>query len=359
MESTDGSNSNNSNPAPRLHTGDVIIPNIICRNNGAEDSAFIDPKGNAVVMSDTAYEISKLCKEKGIQFLPVYGIVNDDNDVQSETLRNLEHTKSYMKKEDHEKLKKSIQTDNWTEKAFEAFSAIKIGDIETIRRFLNEGFDFVKTPLNTELGHYAVHVACKYDKVNILKEMHLKCKLDLTVTSFCGKTAYHYASLGSSWKCMEWLMETDPSVADNLENTGKTPLALLVDLFGGLCNFKPKSINWQFFLENKEALCKISVILKHQFPLLDAKQREFVKFFVPDICKDENVVDMVIEEEKRVKCIVCMENYADTLVLPCMHTVVCRGCSLTLKTDPLNSKRCIVCRSNIEEVLYDDQGISF
>jgi hypothetical protein len=52
-------------------------------------------------------------------------------------------------------------------------------------------------------------------------------------------------------------------------------------------------------------------------------------------------------DDSEGKCIICFVNKPETLVLPCLHKVVCIECSDRLKTDPLNKYKCIICRSNI------------
>lgn len=50
------------------------------------------------------------------------------------------------------------------------------------------------------------------------------------------------------------------------------------------------------------------------------------------------------------ECIICFENTADTMVLPCMHAIVCRKCSSKLNNTD-NAKRCILCRQEITSIL--------
>lgn len=63
------------------------------------------------------------------------------------------------------------------------------------------------------------------------------------------------------------------------------------------------------------------------------------------------------EEEKAVKaqvCMVCLDAQADTLVLPCMHSVVCRVCSTGLRNTN-DANICIQCRQPISSIEMDDQ----
>lgn len=54
--------------------------------------------------------------------------------------------------------------------------------------------------------------------------------------------------------------------------------------------------------------------------------------------------------EEPITCIICMDAKADTMVLPCMHQVVCRACSRALQ-DTDNATRCVICRQDIKEVV--------
>lgn len=55
------------------------------------------------------------------------------------------------------------------------------------------------------------------------------------------------------------------------------------------------------------------------------------------------------------ECLVCMSAPADTIILPCAHTVMCRGCWILIKNrDDDTKKRCIMCRTKIESVEYDN-----
>lgn len=63
----------------------------------------------------------------------------------------------------------------------------------------------------------------------------------------------------------------------------------------------------------------------------------------------QNVVVGIEPDE----CLVCWESKPDTIVLPCMHSVVCRACSDRLKTTA-DRDTCVRCRRPIEIVLCDE-----
>ena len=60
------------------------------------------------------------------------------------------------------------------------------------------------------------------------------------------------------------------------------------------------------------------------------------------------------EDEDDGMCLVCYENVADTLVVPCMHQVVCCLCSDKLE-NTADKHRCIRCRQLIKEIYRDEK----
>jgi hypothetical protein len=53
------------------------------------------------------------------------------------------------------------------------------------------------------------------------------------------------------------------------------------------------------------------------------------------------------------ECVVCLGTVANTLVLPCMHCVVCEKCSIRLKSTP-DANQCIQCRKPLTNILLID-----
>ena len=72
---------------------------------------------------------------------------------------------------------------------------------------------------------------------------------------------------------------------------------------------------------------------------------------VLDEQKIEGVIEpKAIEDEGINLCIMCETNPVQTIVLPCMHNIVCHQCSVGLKGTN-NKELCIICRQEIETVL--------
>lgn len=59
------------------------------------------------------------------------------------------------------------------------------------------------------------------------------------------------------------------------------------------------------------------------------------------------------------ECSVCMSAPADTLAVPCGHSVVCAACSrlLAAQVNSTNQKHCVVCRALITHVAYPDNTV--
>jgi hypothetical protein len=57
-------------------------------------------------------------------------------------------------------------------------------------------------------------------------------------------------------------------------------------------------------------------------------------------------------DEDLPECMICNDNFANTLVLPCGHQVVCAACSAKLKNTP-DHHTCVRCRVEITDVLSD------
>ena len=53
------------------------------------------------------------------------------------------------------------------------------------------------------------------------------------------------------------------------------------------------------------------------------------------------------------ECMICMDAPANTMVLPCMHVVVCSGCSAQLSANPNTARTCTRCLQPITEILVE------
>lgn len=63
-------------------------------------------------------------------------------------------------------------------------------------------------------------------------------------------------------------------------------------------------------------------------------------------------------EEEPTECMICLDAPADTLVTPCMHSVVCAACSAQLKNSETPDARiCCRCRCPITGVFYPDNHV--
>lgn len=60
---------------------------------------------------------------------------------------------------------------------------------------------------------------------------------------------------------------------------------------------------------------------------------------------------ITIDDSEEDTCIVCLNRRANTLFLPCGHSIVCKTC-LTEIESTSNRDMCILCRTPITEKLY-------
>lgn len=83
-----------------------------------------------------------------------------------------------------------------------------------------------------------------------------------------------------------------------------------------------------------------------------AKKRAPFRLATPplDARPPSRVSPLAKEEGTGGLCVICLTAPADTMVLPCMHCVVCAGCSRGLVRTP-DAKICVSCRCDIEHVL--------
>lgn len=64
----------------------------------------------------------------------------------------------------------------------------------------------------------------------------------------------------------------------------------------------------------------------------------------------EELINRVEESVEDEECMICMDNVADTMVLPCEHCVVCKTCSIRLRSTN-DAEICVKCRRPITHVL--------
>jgi hypothetical protein len=73
------------------------------------------------------------------------------------------------------------------------------------------------------------------------------------------------------------------------------------------------------------------------------------------VVSKKDTIDIIDVDDERQTCCVCLDNPADTLVLPCMHSCVCHTCSKQLQTSNV-AKICVHCQCPITGVL-ENEGV--
>lgn len=61
----------------------------------------------------------------------------------------------------------------------------------------------------------------------------------------------------------------------------------------------------------------------------------------------------VVEDEED-ECVICLTDPKDTVVVPCRHLCICKGCAERLRTESVQQK-CPVCRGPIDQLLHIDR----
>ncbi len=61
-------------------------------------------------------------------------------------------------------------------------------------------------------------------------------------------------------------------------------------------------------------------------------------------------MDTTQQEKQEELCVICLDKAADTMVLPCEHSVVCHACSKKLESTN-DARLCVQCRRPIEHKL--------
>lgn len=111
--------------------------------------------------------------------------------------------------------------------------------------------------------------------------------------------------------------------------------------------------------------CSSSPCYNHESSWLTDEGRAFVRWIRASLGKSDEAVSsdeeyeerapapiLIIEEKEdwRDECIICMDAKANTIVLPCGHTVVCSACSVKLR-DTNDARTCVRCRRPITSIL--------
>ncbi|CAH6420482.1 Hypothetical protein UVM_LOCUS160 [uncultured virus] len=269
----------------------------------------------------------------------------------------------------------------------------------SVRELVALGAD-PKEVLLPELGLHAVHFAAKHDRLVELQELLDEHGCDMEVRSFSGKTPLHYACMAPAPNAVACLLErgADRRARDN---AGWAPFqyvlgpteAPLERVRKGLLNKLEMASKYrtvcellQWDLGDSKRAAEITDILHHPSvrphqlcarsappsaastsararPVLSPTPSTSCAAAASDgpsgskkrdrerVAAAEREQDPCGDDDEDDLCIVCCDRPANTLVVPCLHCVVCRECSLLLATDRLNAKVCVKCRQPIVAVL--------
>lgn len=173
---------------------------------------------------------------------------------------------------------------------------------------------------------------------------------------------------------LRWLLENGHAAEINVRSkiSNRSPLdyavnglnpeavALLLQ-YGGHCNLSFDAL--PPYIEN---LPVSETMLKNHFRVMDLLPRttpwdERWWRLKSEMERKEQPSEPACKKEKEQEsqmCVVCMKDRANTIVIPCLHKVVCKACSAQLKNDAVNKSICVYCRQPIEGIwLEDDEKI--
>jgi hypothetical protein len=279
-------------------------------------SILVDEEGNPIAVGPPhIFDVANVCAQNNIPFVGVFGIVaphpSADLALTPEDQQRMMATASD---------KKNASVDP------RVYEACKSGDLAAVKQFRD--VDFTK-PI-TNLQQYAVQVAAWHGQPRVLEYLLRDLKLDPNVVSFSGKRALHYAAANLHDECVKLLLEAKAN-AEFRDHRDLLPIQCVL----------PADVT-EVVLPDASMADRLRRVCQH----LESQLQHAPKTLQAWLKKDAG--DAKAKDDGQ--CAICLERPADTMVLPCEHCVVCKTCSLGLRTTP-DAKECIRCRRKIEHVL--------
>jgi len=314
------------------------------------------------VISNAHAQVAAAAANAGIPFIGIYGVSEHmpEHPKVQEALAKAAPTVSYQAliklrdymTHDHEE----------SDVHMKAFVVCKDGDTKTLRTLVDtKQLDLSKTPEINKLGHDPLQVCARYGQLDTLKYCINELKLNVNRRStISGKTALHYAVQHCHIGCIKELLKhkADPEAKDNQQ---WTPLE-------GICPPDCTAFDIsKLSPEQQVNLMKLNDLFPKQLSQPGLRVlRNAIKPHKPVLVIDDGGDDIkgfagagagggaspMNDEEEPVTCVVCCSSHADTMVLPCMHTVVCRQCSTKIK-NTANATICLQCQKPITDVLVN------
>jgi hypothetical protein len=319
-----------------------IEAHIEMSTTGEGDSLDVNDKGEYVLHSDTAACVSKVCEKQNIPYLYIGGIVPNKHPLE-ENMRKMTGLNSKDQDKMVQFLRDNTEKSKSTELPVKMTSWIREDDIHNIEQTWKLGTG-LSLMISESLNQYPVQTASRFNAHRVLNFLLQVVKVDPLVVSFSGRNALHYACLGPSPECIQ-ILASYPKLRTGKDNTGLIPLE---------CGLQPytdptvlKAIEQTIMLPFKMKTISMIQMLKEDIENMTEPCKKIAYHFCPELLIKKR---KDLEDESET-CMVCLDRLANTMVLPCEHSVVCKQCSDLLKKDAINAHKCIKCRQDIKFLL--------
>jgi len=224
--------------------------------------------------------------------------------------------------------------------------------------------------IDTECGFNALHFAAQYGKPEIINiYLSIFPKTDIDRASLAGYTPLILATMNSITKVVELLINkgANPLICDN---DGKRALdyAFAISDQNLINILVDGSEHYQYAsqMHGDSQYYEKEVVIDVDKPR--NKTNELPKFdesnYTPELLEKQNEIfiaqQRVIELENKLKekeeyiqhledqtqCIICMSNAINTVILDCVHAILCIKCTKELKT-----QECPMCSQKINRII--------
>lgn len=261
--------------------------------------------------------------------------------------------------------------------------ACRAGSQDDILKHLRAGTWRARETCGTSTGYHAVHMAARYGCERVLRYLVEEAKVDVDMPSTFGRTALHYAFRGAievddelgaatvayltrSLRQRAASDEEFVRMLDLGDNAGVTPLEAAVSRTPSEYWARLPAVN----------RLRVAWLLRHVPDTLPSKKRVLGE--CPDMAAycalthgDRSAPPTSLSssspsssssssssshvaplpavgrpQEDDGVCCICMNEMADTIVEPCGHCVVCRKCSVGLRSTA-SARTCVRCRAPI------------
>jgi hypothetical protein len=214
-----------------------------------------------------------------------------------------------------------------------AFRAVVDGDLESLKLLVANYPSLLTEPLST-LKQSVLHCAAFYRSSGpILTWLLQQPQLDLMARSVTGKLPLQYAISGINISAIVALLVTPNNGLDKLVAADFPPY------------FEGQNLTTSVILD----IFRMIELLPTTHKLWDKRWILFYQQERPGLLAKRPAPDPTLPDSPDM-CVICMATAPTTIVIPCMHKVVCSACSVKLQTDEHNSHICVVCRQPIDSI---------